>query len=943
MRQGVLGYWRSAIFLAIVALFACVLLPANSANAAINSQINFQGKLTNTDGTNVTNGTYSIVFSIYTVASGGSNIWTETQGSVSVTDGIFRVALGSGTALPGSVDFNSSSLYLGIKVGADPEMSPRVQFTAAPYAFNSDKLGGIASTGFAQLGLAAAQSESSTNALIFLNKTSTGNLLQLQQGAADKFVVSNAGLLTTASVNSASIVDGTVANGDLVNSGVTVVAGSGLVTGGAVSLGGSVTVDIGAGNGITVNANDIAVRALTSADGLSATTSSGSGIEVLASGAGLLQGCSDGQVLKWNETTDVWACNSAFTSNSLNFSDFADALTVDAATTISLGANNLTTNLSGTGDYAIQFGGNTVFQILDTGAVTIGSILADQTIGLDNGTGAINIATDSDANAVNIGTGTAADTVTIGDANASVAIADAQWSVTSAGAASFASLAGAGLSDCDQSDDVLKWDSTTSQFSCGTNRGTSHTRLSGLYTNNTAGFTDVDDDTTGLSDIGFAVGASETWVFEAVLYADAPIAADHRLQVTAPTGATCVVGFENTEDGVSVGNTGCGTSSGTLNAATTANDVLKVNGSVVTAATTGTVMVQYSQAVASGTSNIRAGSFITAYRISGADYAELYFSKNGGIQPGTIVALDGSGVSQVGSASKPYSDQQIGIVSTNPGHVIGDADGVGAPVAVALSGRVPIKLSTENGLPKAGEMITVSGSKPGYGMTSNQSGYIVGQMMMDATDNEDGTASGYVYVRHGYWQAPLSVNLDDVLGSNDVVSFGSAIREGDISDDLELNTALSGSFSSLDPSTVNEIMRGFTIQQAQIGSLSERVTKLEQLGLLSLESFSEFFKETDGVLTFLGGVNFDGNVFFGGEVRFNKNSVGTVIIPKGDVKKEIMFDPHLSTTPIVSLSPNDFLEGSWRVTNATTESFVIELAAPQKNDVQFTWQAVLTE
>jgi hypothetical protein len=120
-------------------------------HAAINNQISFQGKLTNPDGTNVTNGTYSITFNLYTVASGGSAIWTETQGSVSVTDGIFQVNLGSVTSLPGSVDFNSGSVYLGVKVGADPEMTPRILFTASPYAFNSDKLGGIAASGFVQL------------------------------------------------------------------------------------------------------------------------------------------------------------------------------------------------------------------------------------------------------------------------------------------------------------------------------------------------------------------------------------------------------------------------------------------------------------------------------------------------------------------------------------------------------------------------------------------------------------------------------------------------------------------------------------------------------------------------------------------------------------------------------------------------------------------------
>lgn len=138
------------------ALLCCALiLFAVPARAAINPQINFQGKLTNPDGTNVTNGTYSIVFTIYsggTSSGGGTNVWTETQSSVTVTDGIFQVALGSVNAtLASAVDFNTTPLFLGVKVGADAEMLPRIAFTAAPYAFNAERLGGLTSAGFLQL------------------------------------------------------------------------------------------------------------------------------------------------------------------------------------------------------------------------------------------------------------------------------------------------------------------------------------------------------------------------------------------------------------------------------------------------------------------------------------------------------------------------------------------------------------------------------------------------------------------------------------------------------------------------------------------------------------------------------------------------------------------------------------------------------------------------
>ncbi len=143
------------LFTVLAVLFSLIPLQAN---AAINPQINFQGKITNPDGTNIANGSYTIRYRLYTdptldaVAACGATTcrWEETK-SVTVTSGIFQTALGDTTSLPGSIDFNSANIYLGIKVGADPEMAPRVRFTASPYAFNSDRLNGLSSSAFAQL------------------------------------------------------------------------------------------------------------------------------------------------------------------------------------------------------------------------------------------------------------------------------------------------------------------------------------------------------------------------------------------------------------------------------------------------------------------------------------------------------------------------------------------------------------------------------------------------------------------------------------------------------------------------------------------------------------------------------------------------------------------------------------------------------------------------
>lgn len=140
-----------------VLLVALLWGPAKvQAAAGINHQINFQGKVVNkgvgaTDGTNVPDGNYNFTFSIWNALSAGSSLWTETWNAgtsqVPVTNGIFNVALGTYTSLPGGVDFNTNNLFLGVNFNGDGEMSPRIQFTAVPYAMNADRVGGAVVTG----------------------------------------------------------------------------------------------------------------------------------------------------------------------------------------------------------------------------------------------------------------------------------------------------------------------------------------------------------------------------------------------------------------------------------------------------------------------------------------------------------------------------------------------------------------------------------------------------------------------------------------------------------------------------------------------------------------------------------------------------------------------------------------------------------------------------
>lgn len=156
---------------AVVGVFSVVLFtsfmvttfPVHAATG-INKMVSFQGKVVNSNGTNVTDSTYTFRFRIYTSASAdatnpcsaNSCMWEETK-NLSTVNGIFQTNLGDTVALPSNVDFNSDTLYLGVLFNGDTEMSPRIRLDAVPYAFNADKLGGLSSGSYVQLSPAAQQ------------------------------------------------------------------------------------------------------------------------------------------------------------------------------------------------------------------------------------------------------------------------------------------------------------------------------------------------------------------------------------------------------------------------------------------------------------------------------------------------------------------------------------------------------------------------------------------------------------------------------------------------------------------------------------------------------------------------------------------------------------------------------------------------------------------
>lgn len=89
-----------------------------------------QGCVTDSSG-NAINGSQTVQFRLYTDIAGTNLVWTEPARAVN-----FRSCVFSETVNPTDLSIfqNSSSMYLGITIGSDAELSPRLQVGSAPYA-----------------------------------------------------------------------------------------------------------------------------------------------------------------------------------------------------------------------------------------------------------------------------------------------------------------------------------------------------------------------------------------------------------------------------------------------------------------------------------------------------------------------------------------------------------------------------------------------------------------------------------------------------------------------------------------------------------------------------------------------------------------------------------------------------------------------------------------
>jgi N-acetylneuraminic acid mutarotase len=150
---------------------------------------------------------------------------------------------------------------------------------------------------------------------------------------------------------------------------------------------------------------------------------------------------------------------------------------------------------------------------------------------------------------------------------------------------------------------------------------------------------------------------------------------------------------------------------------------------------------------------VQSGGF---YSKSGADVAENYIA-SAPLAPGTVLSMANDGNPQAVAASTVRSDTDLlGVVTTRPGITLNSEAATDSAhpykVAVALTGRVPVHVSTENGPIAVGDYLT-SSSQPGVAMKATTPGQVIGQ----ALQAYNGATTGTILVRiNVFWYLPPS-------------------------------------------------------------------------------------------------------------------------------------------------------------------------------------------
>lgn len=121
-----------ALRAALLAALTLLALTGTALAQDVPAKMTHQGRILASDTLRPLEGTHPVTFTVY---DNGAVVWSETL-NVAFEDGFYALTLGQTSQMQAGI-FDSDTLSLGVRVGDDAELSPRIALNTVPFAFRA--------------------------------------------------------------------------------------------------------------------------------------------------------------------------------------------------------------------------------------------------------------------------------------------------------------------------------------------------------------------------------------------------------------------------------------------------------------------------------------------------------------------------------------------------------------------------------------------------------------------------------------------------------------------------------------------------------------------------------------------------------------------------------------------------------------------------------------
>jgi hypothetical protein len=231
------------------------------------------------------------------------------------------------------------------------------------------------------------------------------------------------------------------------------------------------------------------------------------------------------------------------------------------------------------------------------------------------------------------------------------------------------------------------------------------------------------------------------------------------------------------------------------------------------------------------------------------DLAERY-SVSGTAEGGDLLVFESSTATTVTKHTGiVYDAKLVGISSLNPGFELGWSNPTSTDVAVALAGRVPTKISMNNGAVEIGDPLT-SSDVPGYAMKATKPGMIVGYALEDVS----ATGTHEVFVSVGYWAGNVLATDGTISTINDAVTITASASATDMNPTAD-SWGLTFRGEAWDASSTSAVASSFTLLTDIMSATTSRFT------IRSTSGTDLFAIDQEGNATIAGDLSVSGKLF----------------------------------------------------------------------------------